>query len=74
MESEKSSLMTIQTNPEAFSSRLPIHTVTNIDHAAGTVTLTGSDGTKLQLPLALWGPIRVAQPVIGSKVQLLPDK
>jgi hypothetical protein len=37
----------IQTNPEVFSKRLPVHTVTNIDRSRGIVTLSGSDGTSL---------------------------
>jgi hypothetical protein len=39
--------MTIQTNPEMFNPSLPVHTVTHIDRAAGSVTLNGSDGTSL---------------------------
>jgi hypothetical protein len=66
--------MTIQTNPEVFSNRLPVHTVTNIDRSRGIVTLSGSDGTSLDVPLNSWGPLEVTQPVIGSKVQLLLDQ
>lgn len=63
--------MVIQTNPEAFSSRLPVHKVTNIDRSTGTVTLSGSDGTSLDVPLSGWGTIQACQPDIGSQVQLL---
>jgi hypothetical protein len=63
--------MIIQTNPEVFSDRLPVHTVTNIDRSRGIVTLSGSDGTSLEVRLDSWGPSEVTQPVIGSKVQLL---
>jgi hypothetical protein len=66
--------MIIQTNPEAFSSRFPVHTVTNIDRYTGTVTLSGSDGSSFDLPLNSWGPSEITQPGIGSKVQLLPDE
>jgi len=54
-----------------FNPRLPIHTVTAIDRAKGVVTLSGSDGTSLDVPLNSWGDFRDAQPLIGSKVQLL---
>jgi hypothetical protein len=64
--------MTIQTNPEVFNPSLPVHTVTHIDRTAGIVTLSGSDGTSLPVPLNSWGPSEWSQPVIGSKVQLLP--
>jgi hypothetical protein len=64
--------MTIQTNPQMFSPRLPVHTVTHIDKAAGIVTLTGSDGTTHQVRLDSWGPSELTQPLVGSKVQLLP--
>ncbi len=63
--------MIIQTNPEVFSDRLPVHTVTNIDRSRGIVALSGSDGTSLEVRLDSWGPSEVTQPVIGSKVQLL---
>ena len=63
--------MIIQTNPEVFSGRLPVHTVINIDRSRGIVTLRGSDGTQLDVRLDSWGPSEVTQPVIGSKVQLL---
>jgi hypothetical protein len=66
--------MTIQTNPEAFSKRLPVHTVTSIDRSTGIVTLSGSDGTSLDVRLDSWGPLVETQPVIGSKVQILPDE
>ena len=64
--------MTIQTNPEMFSRSLPIHTVTHIDRTTGIVTLSGSDGTSHEVALNLWGPWIEAQPLVGSKVQLLP--
>jgi hypothetical protein len=64
--------MTIQTNPEMFSPRLPVHTVTNIDRTAGIVSLSGSDGSSHQVRLDSWGPFEEAQPLVGSKVQLLP--
>ena len=63
--------MIIQTNPEVFSSRLPVHTETNIDRTKGTVTLSGSDGTLLDVRLDSWGPSEITQPAIGGKVQLL---
>jgi hypothetical protein len=63
--------MIIQTNPEVFSNRLPVHTVTNIDRSIGIVTLSGSDGTSLDVRLDSWGPSEVTQPVVGSKVRLL---
>jgi hypothetical protein len=63
--------MTIQTNTEMFNQRLPVHTVTHIDNAAGIVTLSGSDGSSHQVPLNTWGPFKEAHPVVGSKVQLL---
>jgi hypothetical protein len=66
--------MTIQTNPAAFSRHLPVHTVTNIDRAAGIVTLSGTDGSTHQVRLDSWGPSEDYQPVVGSKVQLLPDE
>lgn len=64
--------MTIQTNPEMFSSKFPVYKVTHIDHAQGIVTLSGSDGSSQQVRLDSWGPYKEAQPVIGSQVQLLP--
>jgi hypothetical protein len=66
--------MIIQTNPEAFSNRLPVHAVTNIDRSTGVVTLSGSDGTSHQVRLDSWGKMEVTQPVVGSRVQLLPDE
>ena len=66
--------MIIQTNPDVFSSVLPVHTVTHIDRSTGIVTLSGSDGSSLEVRLDSWGPSEITQPVIGSKVQLLPDK
>jgi hypothetical protein len=66
--------MIIQTDPEMFSRVLPVHTVTHIDRAKGVVTLSGSDGSSLDVRLDSWGPLEVTQPVIGSKVQLLPEK
>jgi hypothetical protein len=64
--------MTIQTNPEMFNKSLPVHTVTDIDRTAGIVTLSGSDGSSHQVRLDSWGPFKETQPVVGSKVQLLP--
>jgi hypothetical protein len=64
--------MTIQTEPAMFNPKLPVHTVTNIDRAAGIVTLSGSDGSSQQVRLDSWGPFEAAQPIVGSKVQLLP--
>lgn len=66
--------MTIQTNPEAFSKWLPVHKVTGIDRTRGIVTLSGSDGTTLEVPLESWGTIRECQPDIGSRVQLLEER
>jgi len=66
--------MRIQTNPEVFSNRLPVHTVTNIDRSRGIVTLSGTDGTSLSVRLDSWGPFEATQPVIGSKVQLREEK
>lgn len=65
--------MIIQTNPEAFSNRFPIHTVINIDRSTGIVTLSGSDGTSHDVRLDSWGNMEETQPVVGSKVQLLPE-
>jgi hypothetical protein len=65
--------MIVQTNPEMFSRLLPVHTVTHIDRSAGIVTLSGSDGSSLDLRLDSWGQLEVTQPVIGSKVQLLKE-
>jgi hypothetical protein len=62
--------MIIQTNPDVFSTRLPVHTVTNIDRSTGTVT----DGSSLDVRLGSWGPSEITQPVVGSQVQLLPDR
>jgi hypothetical protein len=67
-------LKSAQTNPDVFSRSFPVHTVTNIDRSAGVVTLSGSDGSSLDVRLDSWGPSEVTQPIIGSKVQLLPDK
>jgi hypothetical protein len=64
--------MTIQTSPQMFNPSLPVHTVTDIDRAAGIVTLSGSDGSSHQVRLDSWGPFIEAHPVVGSKVQLLP--
>jgi hypothetical protein len=66
--------MVIQTNPEVSSNRLPGHTVTKIDQSRGTVTLSGSDGTSLEVVLNSWGHLEVNQSVSGSRVQLLPDQ
>jgi hypothetical protein len=63
--------MIIQTNPEMFNLSSPIHTVTYIDRTAGVVTLSGSDGSSHQVRLDSWGSFDDAQPVVGSKVQLL---
>jgi hypothetical protein len=65
--------MTIQTNPKAFTKRFPVHTVTKIDRSAGVVTLSGSDGTSLEVALNSWGHMEATRPDIGSKVQLLPN-
>lgn len=64
--------MEIQTNPEVFSPKLPVHTVMHIDRAAGIVTLKGTDNSSLQVRLDSWGPFEEAQPVVGSRVQILP--
>jgi hypothetical protein len=40
---------------------------------ADTVTLSGSDGSSLDVPLDSWGNMEETQPVIGSKVQLLDE-
>jgi hypothetical protein len=66
--------MIIQTNPEAFSNRFPVHMVTNIDRSIGVVTLNGSDGSSLDVRLDSWGLSQDTQPVVGSEVQLLPDE
>jgi hypothetical protein len=63
--------MIIQTNPEMFSGILPVHAVTHIDRSAGIVTLSGSDGSSLDVRLDSWGNREETQPVIGGKVQLL---
>jgi hypothetical protein len=65
--------MVIQTNPDMFSKHVPVHTVTNIDRSAGTVTLSGSDGSSLDVLLSSWGNSEATQPIIGSKVQLLNE-
>jgi len=64
--------VTIQTNPDAFNPSLPVHTVTHIDRAAGTVTLASPNGTSTEVSLSSWGPSEWTQPVVGTKVQLLP--
>jgi hypothetical protein len=61
----------IQTNPEMFSPTLPVHTVTSIDRKTGIVTLSGSDGSSVQVGLYAWGKSEWTQPVVGSKVQIL---
>lgn len=66
--------MIIQSNPEMFTRRLQVHTVTNIDRSRGVVTLSGSDGSSLEVRLDSWGPFEDGHPVVGSKVQLLPDE
>jgi hypothetical protein len=63
----------IQTNAEMFSRILLVHTVTHIDRSTGVVTLSGSDGSSLDVRLDSWGPLEVTQPVIGSRVQLLNE-
>lgn len=65
--------MIIQTNPEMFSRVLPVHTVTHIDRSTGIVTLSGSDGSSLDVRLDSWGNMEETQPIIGSKVQLLEE-
>lgn len=65
--------MIIQTIPEVFSNRLPVHTVTNIDRPRGIVAPSGSDGTSLNVRLDSWGTMEATQPVIGSRVQLLEN-
>ena len=65
--------MIIQTNPEMFYRNRPIHTVTNIDRSKDVITLSGSDGSSLDVRLDSWGHLEVTQPVIGSKLQLLDD-
>ena len=65
--------MIIQTNPEMFYRNRPIHTVTNIERSKGVVTLSGSDGSSLDVRLDSWGHLEVTQPVVGSKLQLLDD-
>lgn len=64
--------MIIQTEPQMFRASLPIYTVTHIDRAAGIVMLSGSDGSSEQVRLDSWGPWVDCQPLVGSKVQLLP--
>lgn len=64
-------MITIQTNPQAFSRSLPVYTVTDIDRTTGIVTLSGSDGLLKQVRLDSWGSLEETQPVVGSKVQLL---
>ena len=66
--------MIIQTNPEAFAKHLPVHTVTHIDRTKGVVTLSGTDGTTLDVRLGSWGKLEETQPVVGSRVQLLQEK
>ena len=66
--------MIIQTNSEAFSRAYPVHTVADINRTTGVVTLSGSDGTSLEVRLDSWGTSELTQPVVGSKVQLLPDE
>lgn len=66
--------MTIQTNPAMFRADLPIYTVSNIDKAKDTVTLSGSDGSIQYAKLSGWGSTEDTQPLVNvSKVQLLPD-
>ena len=66
--------MIIQTNPDVFQKHLPVHTVTNIDRSRGIVTLSGPDGPSQEVALNSWGPSKATQPIVGSKVQLLPDQ
>lgn len=66
--------MIIQSNPAIFVSHLPVYSVTVIDRITRIVTLVGSDGTSLDVPLNLWGDIIAAQPLVGSQVQVLPGK
>jgi hypothetical protein len=63
--------MIIQSNPAMFVAHLPVYSVTAIDRVTGVVTLSGSDGTSLNVPLNLWGDVVAAQPLVGSQVQLL---
>jgi hypothetical protein len=63
--------MITQTNPEVFSTLLPVHTVTAIDRSSGTVTLSGSDGTSFPVRLDSWGSLEATQPAVGSRIQLL---
>jgi hypothetical protein len=62
----------IQTEPAMFRASLAIYTVISIDRAAGIVVLSGSDGSSEQVRLDSWGPWVECQPLVGSKVQLLP--
>jgi len=66
--------MIIRTNPEVFSTRLPVHSVTKLDRTRGIVTLVGTGGTSLTVRVDSWGHLEATQPVIGSKVQLLEEK
>jgi hypothetical protein len=43
--------MIMQRNPEAFSKQPPVHTVTSIDRSTGIATLSGSDGSSLDVRL-----------------------
>jgi len=65
--------MPIQTNPEMFSPRFPVYTVSSIDKASNDVTLRSSAGAIEHVPLSAWGPFEDAWPLVGSQVQLLPD-
>ncbi len=64
--------MIIQTEPTMFRASLPVYTVTSIDRTAGIVMLSGSDGSSQPVRLESWGPWVECQPLVGSKVQLLP--
>jgi hypothetical protein len=65
--------MAFQLDPALFNRLSPIYTVSAVDEASDTVTLSGPDGS-LTVPLkATWSHIRDAWPLVGSKVQLLPD-
>jgi hypothetical protein len=64
--------MIIQTNPAVFSPSLPVYTVTSIQ--GDVVSLHGSDGSLIEIPLSNWGPYKDGHPVVGSKIQLLEER
>lgn len=64
----------MQTNPDMFTKRFPVHTVTAIDGRAGTVVLNGSDGLSVTVALNSWGNTPDTWPVVGSQIQILPDQ